>query len=162
MCNTVETHYRGLSALGVDENTYSGIVVSTLLEKIPDAVRLTITQGKDYLKWTVNDLLKALLAEVELREDYRLNPTLKPFGIKKRVPEFSGTALQVSREKGKCAFCLGKHRHEDCKKIKDKKERKNLLRKFGRSFNCLDKGHCACETSIKCKMCKGGSPLRTV
>ena len=158
--DTVETHHRGLSALGVDENTYSGIVVPTLLEKIPDAVRLTITRGKDYLKWTVNDLLKALLAEVELRGDYRLNPTLKPFanGVKKRVPEFSGTALQVNRERGKCAFCLGKHRHEDCNKIKDKGEGKNLLRTFGRCFKCLDKGHCArdCETIIKCKICKGG------
>ncbi len=37
--DTVDTHYRGLSALGIDESTYSGIVVPTLLEKIPDAVR---------------------------------------------------------------------------------------------------------------------------
>ena len=114
--DTVETHYRGLSALRVGESAYSGIVVPTLLEKILDPVRLTITRGKDYLKWTVNDLLKALLAEVELRKVYQLNPTLKPFanGIKKRVTEFSGTALQVNREIGKCAFCMGKHRHEDC------------------------------------------------
>jgi hypothetical protein len=44
--DTVETHYRGLCALKVDENTYSGIVVPTLLEKIPDSVRLTISRGE--------------------------------------------------------------------------------------------------------------------
>ena len=50
--NTVETHYR-VCVLKVDENTYSGIVVPTLLEKIPDSVRLTITKGEEYLKWTL-------------------------------------------------------------------------------------------------------------
>ena len=41
--------------------------------------------------------------------------------------------------------------------IKDQRERKNLLHKFGQCFKCPDKGHCAreCETIIKCKMCKG-------
>ncbi|XP_028397221.1 uncharacterized protein LOC114521031 [Dendronephthya gigantea] len=127
----VETHYRGLSGLGVDENTYSGIVVPILLEKIPDTVRLTITRGKEYLNWTVNDMLKALLAEVELREDYRLTPTAKP---------------------------LGKHSHENCKRVTDLKERKTIIRKFGRCFKCLEKGHCArdCRTGSKCKNCKGG------
>lgn len=55
---TVETHYRGLCALKVDENTYSGIVVPTLLEKIPDSVRLTITRGEEYLKWTIKNCCK--------------------------------------------------------------------------------------------------------
>ena len=47
--DTVETHYRGLCVLKVEENTYSAIAVPTLLEKIPDSVRLTITRGVDYL-----------------------------------------------------------------------------------------------------------------
>ena len=45
--DTVETHYRGLCALDINENTYSSIAVPTLLEKIPNPVRLTITRGED-------------------------------------------------------------------------------------------------------------------
>ena len=40
-----------------------------------------------------------------------------------------------------CAFCLGDHPHDDCKKIVNIEERKQLIHKFGRCFKCLDKGH---------------------
>ena len=36
--------------LNGDEHTYSEIVVPMLLERIPDSIRLTITQGKQYLE----------------------------------------------------------------------------------------------------------------
>ena len=68
----VETKYRALQALNVDERTYSEIVVPMLLERIPDSIRLTITRGKQYLEWTLKDLLDSLLTEVELREDHNL------------------------------------------------------------------------------------------
>ena len=45
----VETHYRGLLALGIDENTYSCIVIPKLLEKMPEGVRLSMTRvSEDY------------------------------------------------------------------------------------------------------------------
>ena len=44
--DTVEVHYRGLQALGVNASTYEGIVVPAVLGKLPEAVRLQITRGK--------------------------------------------------------------------------------------------------------------------
>ena len=37
------------------------------------------------------------------------------------------------------------------------KERKKLLLKFGRCFNCIEKGHHSrdCSVTIECKLCKG-------
>ena len=43
----VETKYRALQALIIDERTYSEIVVPMLLERIPDSIRLTITGRVD-------------------------------------------------------------------------------------------------------------------
>ena len=43
--NLVETYYRGLLALGIDDNTYSCVVIPKLLEKIPKGVRLNMTRG---------------------------------------------------------------------------------------------------------------------
>ena len=40
-----ETHYRGLSALGIDEESYSCVVVPKVLEKISEGVRLNMTLG---------------------------------------------------------------------------------------------------------------------
>ena len=137
--------------LKVDENTYSGIVVPTLLEKIPDSVRLTITKGEEYLKWTLKELLQVLLTEVELREDYRWTPQVKPpAGNRKKM--YNASALQVnqdpSRDKDRCA-CMGKHRHEDCARVKDTREQRNLIRKFACCYKCLRGHHSAlCETEV--------------
>ena len=56
-----------------------------------------------------------------------------------------------------CAFCLEGHKHEDCQKVKNVKERKQILLKYGRCFNCIRKGHVSreCKTTIVCKYCKG-------
>ena len=46
-----ESHFRGLKALGVDESTLSAVVVPAVLNKLPEAFRLTITRGTDFLSW---------------------------------------------------------------------------------------------------------------
>ncbi|XP_014678805.1 PREDICTED: uncharacterized protein LOC106818628 [Priapulus caudatus] len=74
LCDTVETHYRGLKALGLPEETYSSIVVPAIMEKIPVPLRLTVTRGREYLDWTMKDLLDALSTEVGLREEHQVQP----------------------------------------------------------------------------------------
>ena len=161
LLDAVETHYRGLEALGVDEASYSDIVVPSLLRKIPEAVRLTITRGEAHTEWSMKEHLEALEKEIELREEYQT--TQNKERDDERPPErrkkWSGppTAnLFLTRQEEACAFCLGGHLHEDCRKIEDIKERKKCIIKFGRCFNCLKKGHRAreCRIVIVCKKCR--------
>ena len=60
------------------------------------------------------------------------------------------------KDSGLCAFCPGKHAHEDCRKVSNLDERKRIIRKFGRCFICLQKGHRAaeCRKNHKCKNCR--------
>ena len=67
----VETHYQGLIALGVEEATYSSIVVPSILDKLPKTLRLAMTRGGNHLEWTMKDLLAALAIEVELLEEFQ-------------------------------------------------------------------------------------------
>lgn len=153
-----ETKYRALQALGVDEETYSAIVVPMVLEKIPDALRLTITRGKQYLEWTLGDLLAALLVEVELREDNCLTRPRAGHTNENRKGPLTGSALFAMKgEDRRCAFCLGDHPHEECRRIMNIEERKLIARKFARCFKCIEKGHRArdCKSDVKCKICKG-------
>ena len=163
LCDTIETHYRGLVALGVDESAYSSIVVPTLLEELPEAVRLTLTRGEAFREWTVKNLLDRLRQEVDLREEHKAQGTGRSrTGTK---PEHSGGlrnttggALYTRAQREGCAFCQANHPHEDCRRELDIRKRRTLLRKFSRCFNCLRKGHKAREctdTSIKCKHCNG-------
>ena len=149
-----ETKYRALQALGVDEQSYSEVVVPTLLEKIPDAIRLTITRGRQYLEWTLGDTLEALLVEVELREDHCLAQHRSNEAKKGPV---TSSALFAGKGDRRCAFCLENHLPEDCKKVTKTEERKKLLIKFGRCFKCINKGHRPpdCKASVQCKNGKG-------
>lgn len=156
-----ETKYRALQALGVEEKNYSEVVVPALLKKVPDSIRLTITRGREYLEWTLGDMLQALLIEVELREEHcpmqrRVGPPSDE--RTERKDPFTSSALFTAKgQDQRCAFCLGTHRPEECKKITSVEERKKLLIKFGRCFKCINKGHRVrdCKISVKCKNCNG-------
>ena len=153
----VESKYRALQALQVEEQHYSEIVVPVLLKGIPDSIRLTITRGTNYLEWSVQELLAALLTEVELREDHCLSQ--RGSSDRRKVPVIP-TANALFAKKGEikgCAFCLGNHTPESCTKVNDIGERKKLLIRFGRCFKCISKGHRArdCEKTVQCKHCKG-------
>ena len=65
----IETHYCGLEAQGVNGST---TVVSVLMEKVPEIVRLSMirSSNKNHLKWAVDDFLFALERELEIRESH--------------------------------------------------------------------------------------------
>ena len=153
----VELKYRALQALQVEEQNYLEIVVPVLLERIPDSICLTITRGTNYLEWSVQELLAALLTEVELREDHCLNQC---GSCDRRKVPLIPTANALFAKKGEvkgCAFCLGNHTPDSCTKVNDIGESKKLLIRFGRCFNSISKGHRDrdCEKTVQCKHCKG-------
>ena len=123
----------------MDESTYSAIVVPSVLEKLPHALRLTITRGKERQEWNLSNLLQALGGEIELREQYNDNTHHRDFRKRSDLPLSTTMYVEAGKEMN-CAFCLEGHLHEDCQRIKDVEERKKLLSKFGRCFNCLRKG----------------------
>ena len=81
--DTIETHYRGLNALGIDENTYAAIVVPVILQKLPEDIQLTITRGNDHCEWTVETMLEHLLSEIELREEHTRDTGSKDWSQRK-------------------------------------------------------------------------------
>ena len=160
LCDRVKTHFRGLEALGINKDTYSSIVVPHILDCLPKSVYI-ITREKEFHEWTVEDLLKPLKREIELREEHRESENKNNCksgdrSVWKRG-QSSAHALLTKSKVEACAFCLGGHRHEDCSRVDNKDKRKELLRKYSRCFNCLRKGHLArnCNVKVKCSVCKG-------
>ena len=124
-----ETHFRALQALKVNEDTYSSVVVRSIMQK------LTITRGGEFLTWTIEQMLQAFLIELELRE-YHFHAT----GSSERDNHIKGgtaNALHTKQDNTNCAFCLGKHAFDNCQRIKDSKERKSILMKYARCFKCM-------------------------
>ena len=102
----------------------------------------------------MNNVLTAMEKEIELRELYQTN---RQDEDKKRRNNSQSTrnALNVIKQDESCAFCQGKHQHEDCKKVTDIKERKQILMKYSRCFNCTKRRHRARDYKhvIFCKNC---------
>ena len=105
----------------------------------------------------MGDMLEAFLVVVELREGYCLTQHQVGSREGKKVPYTSSVLFTTRGDDKRCAFCLGTHSPEDCKKVTNIAERKKLLIKFGRCFNCINKVHRArdCKVVVKCKNCKG-------
>ena len=113
--DATETHHRGLQALDVPQENYSSIVVPAIIDKLPETVRLSITRGKKHEDWNMDDLLKKLLSELELREEHWTPKPQRSEGAKGDVR--SASALMAKSEDERCAYCLGRHAHESCYKV---------------------------------------------
>ncbi|XP_065056418.1 uncharacterized protein LOC135684709 [Rhopilema esculentum] len=159
--DSVETHFRGLEALHVNEETYASIVVPVLLEKIPQAVRLNMVRAssKDHLEWSVRDFLESLSKEIEVREVqapiFGTGGTERrgyaPRRMADRIIDGTATALHTWRadSQKRCAFCQENHEEERCSKITNLDTRKSIIRKYGRCFVCIRKGHKAVDCRSK-------------
>ncbi|CAB3999872.1 Hypothetical predicted protein [Paramuricea clavata] len=57
----------------------------------------------------------------------------------------------------RCVFCDAEHFSASCEKIKDPQARKNILKRQGRCFLCLRKGHRInqCTSNRRCRKCPG-------
>ena len=110
MNDFAETKHQVLKALGAEQDTYAAIVVPLLVEKLPEQLRLTITRGEDHHEWDLEQLLQTLGHEVELREEYNKNTRHA------RSPRDDKRTTMYAGKETNCAFCLGGHKHEECKK----------------------------------------------
>ena len=135
--DSCSAHFRGLKALGVDETTFAAVVVPAVLQKMPEAFRLTITRGAEFLNWTMEELLSAFLKELELREDHYY--AMSSGGSTQNRKDCN--TFYSKQEVENCAFCPGRHVPANCKKVNDVNARKNILVKYGRCFKCLERGH---------------------
>ena len=144
---------------------YSCVVVSKILEKIPESVRLNMTRGTGdaYKEWDMQQIIDSFRKEVELRERAsQFFGKNKGVVTKKQYGKSGGqtaTSVLFSKKpegrKGNCAFCMGNHSHSDCRKMVSVQDLKARFRKYARCFICGNKGHLArdCRSNRSCKHC---------
>ena len=131
------------------------------MKKLPENIKLVITRGNEESEhWKVEQFLEALLREVELREIHSRStqPTLE---VRKKPEMTTASALFTKNNNFACAFYRANHPHEECRKVSDLEERKRLVRKFGRCFRCIRKGHRVreCRATTKCSKSQGDHHL---
>ena len=162
----IEAHYLGLEALGVDQITYSTIVVPMLMEKISEGVRFNMIRSteKKQINWGLDDLLVALGRQLEIHENhvsvFKSGGSQEKGTRPKRGDDTATTASSLFVDGGKdgqckCVYCLKEHAPEDCSNVTDTTVRKSILIKYARCCVCLNSIHRAfeCRNKVPCKIC---------
>ena len=136
------------------------------MSKLPDDVRIQIARITSREVWEIRELLQAIQQEVEAREACENIKTQfdnqgKKFHSPSQRYQGSAAALLASERSRKnkfaicCAFCERSHYSASCEEIWDVNKRKEILRRDGRCFVCLQKGHTSRQCAKKCCKCQG-------
>ena len=142
--DNLEIQVRGLQALGIDSAQYGALLIPIFMEKLPEELRLIVSrEHKD--NWELTSVIKAVKNEVEARERCGMNTSVeKKSPLKKSFnPGNESTAsalLSGNRGELNCLFCKGNHRASECQVVTNIDERREILKKQGRCFNCLRRG----------------------
>ena len=157
----IYVNVRGLEALGISASQYGSFLIPVIMSKLSSEVGLQVARVSARDVWDMEDLLRIIKSEVEARE---ISETIKatdskPPDMARRASQVTATAL-VSTERNPtrlyCIYCKGEHYSAACETVKDAQARSEILRKDGRCFLCLGKGHkvSQCTATRRCRHCK--------
>jgi len=163
--DSINVHIRGLESLGITAESYGSLLIQIIMAKMPRDITLRVARKTSEDIWDIDEILEIIRKELEANEisskiiatERRAERSTqqRPKSPQGTTSSFFSTAK--SRNKVECYFCQGEHFSFNCNKVIDVKERKHLLSKAKRCFNCLRVGHISkeCRSPRGCLKCKG-------
>ena len=161
----IESQVRSLKSLGVSSSSYGSLLSSVVMSKLPQDLRLIITQEvKD--EWDLDHILDVSRSELEARERANGNnvspidqsSTKPPYNRgRKGLPLSTDAALFATGSKPTCTYCRKDHASNACKNVTSIAARKEILKRAGQCFVCLKRNHMSknCSSRMKCLKCGG-------
>ena len=167
--DSIEVHVRSLNSLGVRQEDYGSMLVSTIGTKFPRSVMAEIARKMPTREiWDIAVLTEHLRSEIESREvcDRMVScsasaskaENTSTYSDDEEVPSstmFSGGRRPTTPIT--CTYCRQTHPSSQCPTITDPKARKSFLQSKKKCFICLKGGHPAriCNSGKKCFRCGG-------
>ena len=133
--------------------SYGSLLSAALMSKLLSKLRLTASwKFGDKNSWDSTDLLK-VIKKVQARE--RSSAHREEHRRNKDLP--TGAALSVKTAPRQCCFCRRDHPSQDCRTVVGVYLRCEALRRSGRCYTCLGKGHLSrnCRSKVRCLSCQG-------
>ena len=115
----VEVQVRGLQSLNVPTSVYGSLLITVLLGKIPEDVRLLIGRQMKDRHWELSRLLDLLRDETEKRDrcsgiQASFQTNTSNIHVTKQMPSTASTLLMDGR-KHNCTYCRQIHASHLCK-----------------------------------------------
>ena len=160
--DTLETHIRGLEAFGKSHESYGDILVPIIHKKLPLELKKSLVRDHSNKGWTLDELHKAVLKEVEVLEAGQSNSD--PCGLPSSDPAIPTASFLTSfnrntppKPNGKhppthqgCAYCKGKHNSLKCTVVQDPSRGHTIIQEACLCFNCLGRHRVAECRSKNC------------
>ena len=136
--DVIESNVRSLKGLEVAAESYGRLLAPVVMSKLPSELRLILGREMGDDDWNLEVILENLGKEVETRER-----TANAGHTSKRPSKELPTAATLLSQEGEpqCAFCGQQHGTVNCKVRKTPEERRQALKRGGRCFVCLRRGH---------------------
>lgn len=158
--DSVETHVRGLRALGVPAESYGTLLISILMNKLPPEIRLVASRELTGEVWGMEEVMKIVNREVTARERSSSSAVM---GYQTKVhsrrpfPPAAAALVAGSQDSATCVYCDRRHFPGSCTVVTTISARKEVLRRSGRCYVCLRKHHLSrdCRSSSSCSQCRG-------
>ena len=156
----VENCVRNLKTLKLDTSGYGSLLIPILKDKMPDEINMIISRKFGSAVWSLELLMEYFHDELRALENCRPS---KANSSEKRSNEYTASGLFAgsyggSGKKRVCLFCdrLG-HGPSQCRVVSNVKSRRDIVRKKGRCFICLEHKHLAkdCKSDYQCRKCDG-------
>ena len=139
--DSIEGHICSLASLGRLQDSYSSLLVTITLGKIPAKIKQNLARAHGRQEWKISELQEAVLNEIYILEaGSQTDATTSP--LPPTASFHTGATdrhIAGTRGKPKCPFCDGSHSPATCDIIKDPKQRTDVVRQQKFCFNCL--GH---------------------
>ena len=165
--DSVESHIRGLTALGKSENSYGAFLIPIILGKLPAETRSNLARSHTSLEWTLSELKDSILTEIKILESglsiQLLEKTSADNSPAMMTASFhmgamaNNTPPSSQTKKSACPYCKSlTHPATRCDVVTDQHKRLDIIKKEKRCFNCLAHHKVAqCTSKYRCKGCKG-------
>ena len=151
-------HVRGLETLGVTSEQYGSLSIPVIMTKFPSDIHLRIARETRREAWRITPLLTILRQEVEAREVSEgsiINVMRNPVQPSRPPSNPTASSLVANSYSVHCVYCNVPHFSASCDKVLEVKDRKDILIKKGRCFNCLKANHKTreCTSTKTCRIC---------
>ncbi len=131
----VDTHYKALSVLGINSESYAVAIMPDLMKKLPRDIVISIKRAKDvHHEWSMAEFFEVFWQELMLRGVHDSHEGERE--VPRQVNR--GKSFHISNKR--CAYCLEEHESKDCKKVTEIDERKKIVSKYKRCLYMLEKG----------------------
>ena len=137
---------------------------SVLLNKLPSDLRLIVSRKVPESDWSLDSLLKVVEEEIVARERVepkRVEPRPSQPSPRRNLERGPSTATALvtssSPSSPTCCYCQRPHSSNSCTNVTQIEARKQILKRSGRCFCCLRRGHISreCRSPHKCPKCAG-------